>query len=235
MRFAMMMLLLMVLAAPAAAQTRALAWLEGNSMRSDASPECSALPDSQVLVVTFQVDAALGPVEQVDAMVDYCTEPHELLDWWRFDTAGQCRPTGLSVSADLTGAPSGHRDIWNGTATASAVYAPFHDGGLTHARIHVTVTPHPDSTVVLATGHSYYACRIVFRNPDVGCTGCSMPACFIVNEVSVVHAGGTYYTSYPGDLSNYVTWQGGQGNCPFIVPVEPTTWSAIKARVRNRF
>lgn len=228
MRFALMTLLLLTLTPPLAAQQRALHWLDASTLQMDASPNCSALPDSHVLVVTFKVDAALGPVEQIDAMVDYCTEPHELLDWWRFDSAGQCRPTGMSVSADFTGAPSGHRDIWNGTATASVLYTPFHDGGLTHARIHVTVTPHPDSTAVITQGQSHYACRIVFQNPDVGCAGCSTPACFIVNQVSVVHAGGTYYTNDGSD--SYATWFLGQGDCPFIVPVKPTTWSAIKAR-----
>jgi len=223
--------LLAVLSAPLDAGVRKMGWENTRDQDHDASPSCSALPDQNTLVVSFIAPPGVTDLETITAYVDLCTKPYALPPWWIFEPFTGCRSNALSVSADFSGGPYSFPNPWGGNAIASHVYGPGPTPDWSMARISVTVDKTYGLPAALTEGEEYYAFKIVFDNPDVGCEGCDYGACFVLNGLLLYHDGTVTPTEMDGS-SNYVRWQGGQFDCPFIVATERGTWGRVKATYR---
>ena len=88
----------------------------------------------------------------------------------------------------------------------------------------------------------YYAQIITLnQGKTVGigaCTGCLSPACLVLNDVELDQVHGTpggdvnvVTNALPG-RNNFITWQGGDANCPGETATKNATWGSIKALYR---
>jgi hypothetical protein len=75
--------------------------------------------------------------------------------------------------------------------------------------------------------------KLIFAAPSSGpCTGCTYPACFVINDaMTLIHSLGTAFVAADG-YNNYARWQGGQGDCPFIISVAAQSWGGVKSLYR---
>lgn len=227
-------LLLILGCLPVSAQAqgplRSMGWEDTkDDSNHDSHLNCGALPDKSKLVVSFKAPAGIQSLERIFGYVDLCTKPYPVLPWWTFDpyTTG-CRSHGLSANADFAAGPFTHTDPWGGRGQTYMVYGASPGGSWEMARITVDVTMTPGAPIPLVAGQEYYAFQIEFANPDVGCGGCELPACFVLNGLLIYHDGGYVEPTTMDFYSNYVRWQGGQSDCPFIVPTLPTSWGRLK-------
>jgi hypothetical protein len=73
----------------------------------------------------------------------------------------------------------------------------------------------------------------IARTKTVGtgsCTGCSVGACFVLNECKVQQPR-EYFKDYfivDPATSNFVTWQAGGPICPQATPAHNRTWGSVK-------
>ena len=189
-------------------------------------------PEAAVLVASFSVYDSVE-VTGLEGAVDFCTMPHALPEWWQVEQSGGCREGALTVSADFSSGPSTHQDFWGGHGVADFTYITNHMGDADRVRIAVTVSV--DSvfaSVPLSPNTEYYAFRLDFAPPtSTPCPGCDYPACFVINELRLLTTTGPVELWADG-YSNYARWQGGQGGCPFIVAVQPTSWGRVKSLYR---
>src|SRR5262245_54802221 len=228
-------LLTLMLALPTAAhaqfEIRKMGWGDSGLYDHDSSPLCSALPDQSKLVVSFEAPPGVQSLTRVWGYVDFCTKPYAIPSWWTFAPFGGCRAESLSVVANFSNGPFSHPDPWGGRGVVTFSYEPHPSGDWAMSRIWVEVTTSPGSPIPLVAGEESYAFQIVFGNPDACCQGCDLPACFVLNGLVIEHDGDAFYTQMDG-YQNYATWQGGQGDCPFVVPTERTTWGRLKESYR---
>ena len=106
-----------------------------------------------------------------------------------------------------------------------------------HRRIKIAVAVPQSALADLFAETEYFSCNVTISNQKTvgtgACTGCSVPACVVLNSVNVVTALltqeflGTATT--PG--SNLATWQGQGPNC-LQVSARPATWGQLKALYR---
>jgi len=222
---------LLVLVAAAGAEPRFMGWEDTNVTDRDNSPNCEDLPSRSRLVVSFVAPPGIEAVDELNAVIDFCTAPDPLPEWWRFDLGQGCREDSMRVFIDFSNGPFTHPVLWPTDADVVTTFVPGFEGNPALARIAVTIRPGEISTGPLEAGTEYYAFGVEFGNPTTGCNGCDHAACFIVNSLTLTHSGGIYASDM--DYRNYATWQGGPGNCPFIVPIRQTTWGQIKAVFRE--
>jgi hypothetical protein len=193
-------------------------------------PNCSALPDQSKLIISFTAPPGVSNLESVWGYIDFCTKPYALPSWWTFAPYGGCRGDALSASANFSSGPSTYADPWAGRGQASVQFEPSPIGDWGMARLEFQVQAIPGAPIPLQADKEYYASQIVFGNPDQGCDGCGLAACFVLNGLVIYHDGGIpYYTLM--DYSNYCLWNV-RYDCPFVVATEPTTWGRLKASYR---
>jgi hypothetical protein len=230
-RMLLAILVLGFLADPAGAQLRRMGWGDVGLDHRDASPNCSALPDENTLVASF-VATGISDLRKVEGYVDFCTEPYSLPEWWKFDLAGGCHQDSLSLSVDFSSGPFTQLNPWVDGANVSFQFLENPMGeDPSMARIEFTVESKGVGNVPLEEGKEYYAFKLRFGNPDAGCEGCQIGACFVLNGLLLYHSGEITPTEMDF-YSNYATWQGGQSDCPFIVPTRQTSWGRLKALYR---
>src|SRR5262249_30027816 len=189
------------------------------------------LPTLSRLVLSLMAPPNVQNFQGVWGYIDFCTKPYAVPSWWTFAPYGGCRGDSLSANADFSNGPFTFSDPWGSRGQTTFAYepSPLLDWGM--GRIEFWGEPSPGAPVPLENGKDYYACQIVFGNPDTGCDGCSLKACFVLNGLVIYHDGTSTYTDMDY-YSNYCRWQGGQPDCPFIVATEPTTWGRVKAQYR---
>ncbi len=226
---------ILLVASPSSAKNPRVGWGDttGTIDTIDIYPNC-ADPEAMTLVASFTAPADVDSLYRLEAHIDFCTAPFDLPRWWRFEDGG-CRDGMLSVSADFTAGPSTHTDPWLGSAGAHFEFLAEHISPA-RARIDVVVELEPEDVVSLTANTHYYAFQVRFDPPGGVCDGCTLPACFVINDsVILSHAGGT--TEIPGNnYDNYALYRGGNYAgfaCPFVVPVEPTSWGRTKASFRE--
>jgi hypothetical protein len=98
-----------------------------------------------------------------------------------------------------------------------------------------------DSETALAANQQYVGGVITldsFGDID-GCTGCSVPACIVLEQVELFQtlgaAGGDIHVISDAQTRSHVTWQGGAvgGNgCPGGQAPQQVTWGSIRAIMR---
>jgi hypothetical protein len=209
---------------------RHMGWGDSALGNQDNSPECSTLPDQSKLVVSFTAPANVYNLTGVWGYIDFCTKPYAVPPWWTFAPYGGCRGDSLSATADFSKGPSTRIDPWGGRGQTTFAYEPsplLDSWGM--ARIEVWVQATNGAPIALEAGKEYYAYAVVFGNPDVGCDGCNLGACFVLNGLVLYHDDIADYTSM--DYTNWCRWNGPY-DCPFVVATQPTTWGRMKAQYR---
>jgi hypothetical protein len=64
------------------------------------------------------------------------------------------------------------------------------------------------------------------------CAGCEVPACYVLNQIELYGLSGGVEVYNNADFRNWVTYQGGAGDCPGATPSKNATWGAVKALYR---
>jgi len=214
----------------AQAELRHMGWGDSSYGNQDLEPNCNALPDQSKLVISFTAPSDIHNLESVWGYVDFCTKPYALPSWWTFAPFGGCRSDSLSGSADFSGGPFTYADPWGGRGQTSVQFEPSPIGDWGMARIEIRVQATSGAPIPLDGGKEYYAGQIVFGNPDQGCNGCDLGACFVLNGLVLYHDGGVpYYTDM--DYTNWCLWNI-RYDCPFVVATKSTTWGRVKASYR---
>ena len=225
-------------ASTASAAGLAIAWQQclGDGGTQNRNFACDTNEGSNVLVGSFSLDAALLQVNGNELVVDLCTSTPSLPDWWRFRNAGTCRQAALSIAAhDGIGCP----DMFVGQASMNIAAYQIGIRGANNARI-LSVNAVQEAHVVdLDPSTQYGIARWTITNiKTVGtgaCAGCQQPGCIVFNSANITTMGNTNNTRLTSEMGpgyNYVTWRGGNYNCPFVVPTRTTTWSSVKSLYR---
>jgi len=229
MKRAFLVLALLVCPAPSRAQVD-LAWSDTgpgaiNTIRFD----CDANEGADTLVASFRAPAGVTKLTALEAVVDFCTGQEDFPDW--FDYSG-CRAGALGASVDFTAGPLYFEDYWKGHGTAGIAFSRRDNNT---GRIVVTASIPDEDAGPLTAGLIYYAFKVTIdhRNTTGGgaCAGCATGACIVLNDLRLIGPGLDQRLNGPM-FDNSPSWQDGVPGCPFIVPVESTTWTAIKTRHR---
>lgn len=234
-RLLLLFALLGSFSAPAQAQApfRKMGWGDSTPGHQDITPNCAALADQSKLVISFVAPKGINNMQGIDGYVDFCTKPYPIPPWWTFSPYFGCRSDSLSASVDFSQGPSSFPSAWGGRQGQLFLgYEPSPTGSWQMSRIRFAFAPDPGSPIALQEGQEYYAIQIVFGNPDVGCTGCEYPACFVLNGLLLLHDNNIVDPTTSDFNSMYCRWMGGQADCPFIVPTVPTTWGRMKDSYR---
>ena len=210
---------------------RYMGWGDSGLLYTDLSVNCANIPDKTKLVVSFLAPAGVTKLERINGYVDLCTKPYPVLPWWTFSPYTGCRADSLSANSDFSAGPFTKTDPWGGRGQTSFTYGAQPGGSWEMARIEVDVVAGPGAPIALTADQEFYAFQIEFGNPDGGCGGCEIPACFVLNGLLIYHDGGQVVPTEM-DYTNWCTWQGGQGDCPFIVPAKSMTWGKLKETYR---
>jgi hypothetical protein len=171
-------------------------------------------------------------------VVDLQSAAGSLPQWWRFKNANTCRQNSLVAISSST--PGSCPDPFNGQAIAGFLYYEGFGGVANRARILVSSGTIDPTGYPVYPGTEYYAVYLIIRNnltvgPD-SCSGCSEPACLVLNEITIYEFDPeTTWTLTNPLTSNFVTWQGGAiggAGCPGATPAPTRTWGQIKTLYR---
>ena len=241
-------LMLVVSAAPCAAGTPGidLGWNSCSTAAANSDMEFTCDTNDRgtpfTLVMAFRPPVDIPDMAGVSMVIDFCTGPLTLPNWWMFGP-GQCRAGSFLFPASAAGVGNTCANVWAGhTSGGGFSFTAGFGGKWNSARI---VMDYGISDGVGATAGTRYLAGVatidqlhtVDAGPgDPACTGCSYPACFVLNSVEVFgFAPNEDYLIESADTRQYVMWQGGAVGgvgCPFIVATRTSTWGAIKAMYR---
>jgi hypothetical protein len=109
-------------------------------------------------------------------------------------------------------------------------------GGPDRARIEVLGAYEDGSSQAIEAGVERISFILQLRNDKTigegSCAGCNTGVCIVLNRTRILLAsGGAVEIVGPLDR-NWVTWRGGQGNCPGATPARRSTWGLLKATYR---
>lgn len=221
----LLMALAVVVAATSTARASAeVIWEGGGPQRLFG---CDTDAGSEALLVVFSApDTFL--VDEVEAVIDYCSGTQPFPDWWNFGAA----PRTGALSVDLM-PPSDTDpalvDYWMGRAGAPTL--EWTQTGINMARIVVHVAMPPGSGSRVVPGSNYFGFRLNIAHTGTTQTiDCGVGVCLVLNDLRFLGPGVDYRQHYPGQGLTY--WQEGVFGCPFIVPVAATTWGGLKALYR---
>lgn len=196
-----------------------------------------------VLTASYKLAAQPAIFDGTTIQLDLITgSAPGISDWWDVGNlipdANNCRGGAFNVLASDAGgsctSPYGANQQGGGAFTQGILGA----GSLRfeNDRVSVNGNPYP-----MAGTAGYIAQRVqveVFKTvfdevSEVdGCTGCTQPACIVLNRIDV-GADGVKQVLTTVDLRNYVTWYGGTGaTCPGATPTRNATWGQVKALYR---
>ncbi len=170
-----------------------------------------------VLVVSFQLDAALPGFSALDGLIEVRTPEDssdpQLPDWWQLYNVGACRQSALTVDADFSAIPPGTcRSAYTAGSWGAIGAYNFPQPG--RARLIFGFLPAAPETLV--AHRQYEACRLVIDNSHTSgedaCNGCRRPMCIAMLEVNA-------YTSGSLMESCQAEWEGEYG------PTSTATWN----------
>jgi len=222
------LLMVAAFATPAAAQLRFMGWGDSTPSHQDLAFDCENPPAAATLVVSFV--SPVSDLVAVRAVIDMCTKPNDLPEWWRFDLPAGCRYGTIEATTDFSSGPSTHAVAWDSPTTVNTEVHYGYTWSTAMNRFVVTVADGNLTPIPLTVGKEYYALKLTFRTPAGACDGCAMPACFVLNGLVLTTSTGDVETIM--DYSNWTRWQSGQPDCPFIVPATAVTWGRLKAAYR---
>ncbi|MEO6462615.1 MAG: hypothetical protein ABIP29_06020, partial [Candidatus Eisenbacteria bacterium] len=158
-------------ARPAQAQFRNMGWGDSTPGHMELVIDCGQPPPDATLVVSF-----VSPVTDIigiTAVVDMCTKPSDLPDWWRFDLVGGCREGTAELGTNFVDGPSSHPSAWSGPVSSSLGIIPGYAWSAAMNRFQVTVAS-SGPPLPLVVGEEYYAFKLRFVTPPGTCAGCEV-------------------------------------------------------------
>lgn len=194
------------------------------------------------LVISYMPPPGITSLVRMEAVLDLQSASSTLPPWWSFRSAGSCRQTALSATADFT-TVSGCADYWQGGATgavpAYTTPSPRPGAGPNTARIWIYFALPTMDAGPVNSQLEYYGARITINNMKTigtpSCAGCLDPVCIVLNEVQLAQDFALPGVRLQTPIQrNWVTWQGGivAGGCPAATPARNHTWGAVKAMYR---
>lgn len=231
-------LLALVALAPApriaAASALNLGWANCNSAtNADRTFACDDNATTLALIGSFRLSGDVPDFLGVGAFVDFAIAGGAVPPWWQFGP-GDCGEGRLGPVS--VGTISGCVSPWAG-AGAQGGGATLTSTGPGSFRVEIGWLR--DTAVGLAANTLYSAFRLQLGTAgsvDEGqgaCPGCATPACIVLARINTITVGpGNSEVVTLPDARNWVTWQGGTGDCPGATPSRAKTWGAIKALYR---
>jgi hypothetical protein len=242
-RSALICLSLMILAAPAFAQSL---FLNHNECAASTSVGKNKILNcaSTSLINTVVASVEVGPAPVLDVIADLgivdmqvgAVPSGVMPDFWQFQSGGANggSPAQMTFSADFS-VNSGCNDMWAGSAGGGGQYGgttgPIPDGN--RARIKWTWAVFPEQAFdVPASTESYVSKFLVRQAKALTLAGCNTPVCcvYVEEQLALLAGGGVVITQNP----DYVTFNdaGNASGCPGATPTKNKTWGQVKALYR---
>jgi len=232
----------LALAATANAQVN-LSWTDcGSAGALDATFACNSNTGAPFTLVGSLIAPDAPRAVAMEFYLDMIEANPTQLPWWQLDTfefPSPCRAGGVTPNADFTGGPFTCIDYWGGQASGGL-------GGVLHNFLGVGDNTQrfkgvfaTAAEVPMTAGDELYCFKLnILRTKTTGagsCAGCSDPACFVLNRITVNQPAlvGDFNQTGPAPGGrDFCTWQGGAGaNCA-TVPTQNRTWGQVKALYR---
>lgn len=234
--------LLALTAGTAAAAGLNLGWINcvgqaGYQLNDPFACNTNATSPTHMLVGSYSAPAGLDSANGNQAIMDLQTVAAVLSPWWTMGTGG-CpgRTATPTVDFNFLSGPTGCVDYWGGLALGAVQYTAGL-GGPNRAQFSVICATAEANAFPIAEGEHVYSFKVFISNArTVGtglCAGCTDAACIVFTSLKI-----TQNTPLPSvtltnpDISNFVTWRGGNANCPAKTPARSATWGSVKALYR---
>jgi len=246
--------------APAAAAGLNLGWAASTAENTcptsagsaaDKTSTCLANTGAAVAIGSAIAPANLSQVTAEEIVVDVqdtgtASNPGVLSDWWHFD-AGSCRGQNGAVTPSLSFTANfdpaldegACQNYWGTAASGGINFAPGVNGQ-NRARISAVFAVAGASAGAFTPGSEYYLFRMSIDNRHTVsgavpvCDGCADGICIVFQSVKFDQPPGTPggdVTVSGAATRQFVTWQGGSGDCT-LVPVHRSTWGRVKSLYR---
>ena len=219
----------------------------GNSLSNFVS-DCGSTDGNEELYCAFTMPQATGAdVLGVIAVIDLQDSASPLPAWWHLEASGGCRSqcaTGacLTASTDFS-LVDGCVDPWHSQAVSEVQGYSIGEprGAASQVRIKAVTGVTVEHAVSLDGTSMYYGVKLVIQNTWTSgagvCTGCSAPACLVLNSIEVVRTagapGGNLIIQTPGAGNmNWARWRGSADTVCGAVPVRALTWGGVKRLYR---
>jgi hypothetical protein len=243
---------LLVLGASAASAQINLAWRNCIAQATSVANEAYACDGSRNGIVFRGVLSFIAPTNTnefvgADALLDIQTADPILPDFWRLGV-GECRTGNFSYPVALTGignTGSCRNPFANANLGGGFQYDSQYGGNQARARVQLSHAR--DTAFPLVAGAQYLAGMFTmdtFRDidgDDPACAGCLVPACLVLNQITVLQVVGQTPPSQDINVltaqatRRHITWQGGAvpgGGCPGATPSKSATWGSVKSLYR---
>ena len=218
---------------------------------ADKTSTCLSNSSASVAIGSVIAPASLSKVTAEEIVVDVqdtgtATNPGVLSDWWHYE-ANACRgqqgatTPSLAFTAffDPVNDEGACINYWQTGASGGSSYAPGLNGQ-NRGRISAVFAIAGASAGAFTPGSEYYVFRMSVDNrhtvtgPVPVCDGCSDGVCIVFQSVKFDQPPGTTggdVTVNGAGTRQFVTWQGGSGDCT-VVPVHRGTWGRVKSLYR---
>lgn len=218
-----------------------LSWTDcGTNGAADATFACNTNSGVNVMIGSYISPNAPQCVAN-EFYLDFIEAAATIQPWWQVDATafpGGCRTGGYTYSSDFTAGPFSCADFWGGQASGGGGILPnFLNVGPNTMRFKGVFAIAAEQP--LTPDQETYSFKLtILHSKTAGataCAGCSDPACFVLNRITVNQplGVGDFNLSLPAPGGrDFVTWQGGTGaNCA-AVPAQNRTWGQVKALYR---
>jgi hypothetical protein len=196
---------------------------------------CDTNADSSVIVGSYRTGLPDLPCYLgMNCWIDLQVESASLPNWWQFKNPGSCRQQSLRVSAAFPYPALNCGDPSLGCGVGGIYQYNVGVGGPNRAGIIGSVRI-PSTWCIPVVGN--YAFMLIIRHDrTVGtgaCDGCAVGACIVLNTVLVYNNATPTLVAISDPLQrNFITWQGGTGDCPGATPAINRTRGALKSAYR---
>lgn len=198
---------------------------------------CNTNSGSQTMIASFIAPVPMDHFVGMEGVIDACSMTAVLPAWWQMFVAGSCRPNAISSGFDFTSGPFSCADPWLGQAAGGMDYTIGYAWKFNSVRIRTVCAVPASAMQPIDDQTEYYAFKVTIKNDKTvgtdACAGCNEDLCIVLNSIKLVQqAGYGDYTLTSPVTAQYMNWQGPVYNCPFVVPVKPTTWGHVKSLYR---
>ena len=209
-----------------------------SSLTNTVSNPCTANTGSFILVGSVIAPRDLVQFGASGVILDIqTTDSGQINDWLRLDA---CRNGKASTLFDVTVASCG--TIWDtnpGAAPLGIAQWQFGINGTNRIRLNAGAAVATPYDFAASTGEVGVFKLTISKQLSTGtgaCTGCAIPACIVLNEISLQEVGVLPYVTVTNAASNnfivYNSTLGGLATCPTNTPTRNRTWGAVKAMYR---
>ncbi len=219
---------------------------EGTANRNFA---CDRSTGSELLVGSFSPPGGITEMTGIQAYLRVVTADGKIPAWWQMVDRSNCRPTSLSMQADVSDQMECD-DLWEGQGMGGI--ARYVQNGSNGVDLMLGIAIPPNARHPLSAGRTYAAFKLVInhlRTSGAGaCAGCETPVCISLDRMVIAQYWGGPPTepsrarnfeitlglpATGNTLGNVATWQGGTATCGAGLS-RPSSWKQVKDRFRTR-